>query len=157
MASKRDPHATQLKQLRATVQDLRAKLAKEARERKVQERLVQESKKARAKVAQEATTLRARGQALARQLKQALGNAEEKIKAHAEGLSLAASLRKELARKTDELKRKSAELVKLAKESAERARSIIREEPVRQESPPSQPEGHTEAPVMHEPPKPPES
>ncbi len=128
-AKKQSPQARQLKQLRATVLKLRTQLAREARKRKLQARLAEQSKKARAGVAEQVEALRKRGRALAKQIRQAWGDAKRRRKARDEAMAKVTELRKELGAKTEELRRKSAELGRLARESAERAREIIRGEP----------------------------
>jgi hypothetical protein len=129
-AKKPKPGSGQIQQLRATILALRAKLEQEARQRKLHMGLARASKDARAKIAQQAEGLKKRGESLARQLREVIAAGEKREKkVRDEALAKVAELRKELALKAAELKRKSAELSKLAVESAERARAIITEPP----------------------------
>src|SRR5271167_3988098 len=119
-AKKPSPHLRQIEQLRDTILGLRDKLEKEASQRKLHMRLAEEAKKARGKVAQQVEVLKKHGESLTKQLRGVLAEAEKKQKqARDEALAKLAQLRQELALRTAELKRKSAELSKLAMESAE--------------------------------------
>ncbi len=119
----------EIKQLRAMVRELRARLESETRKHRLDFRLLEEAKKAGARMSEHISGLREQGRKLAKQFQKTLGDAKSREKARAEAMAKVAELRAELRRKTEELKRKSAELVKLAKESAERARVIVTEEP----------------------------
>jgi len=124
------PHSGQIDQLRATILGLRDKLEQEARQRKLHMGLAKASKDARTKIAQQVEVLKKRGESLAKQLREVIAEGEKKQKkVRDEAIAKVAELRKELGLKTAELKRKSAELSKLAVESAERARAIITEPP----------------------------
>jgi chromosome segregation ATPase len=147
-ARKRKPQPSQLQQLRAAVLKLRKQLAQEARKRKLHERLAEQSSKARATVAREVDALRKRGRQLATQLSQALGDSKRRQKAQDEAAAKLAELRKELAAKTDELRHKARELARLAKESTERAREIISEEPGPSPSEPPPEHPYVEPPVQ---------
>jgi chromosome segregation ATPase len=120
--------ARQIKQLRATVRELRARLERETRKRRLDVRLVAEAKKARAQVARQVNALRVSGRKLAMQLQKTLTDSKSRERARAEAIAKVAELRSELGRKTEELKRRSTELSKLARESADRARAILTEE-----------------------------
>ncbi len=120
--------ARQLKQLRATVQELRAKLAKETKKRRLDARILGEAKRARDRVSRQVAALGAQGRKLAGELKKALIEGDRRKKAREQALARIAELKAELVRRSEELKRKSVELGKLARESAERARIIWQSE-----------------------------
>ncbi len=125
---KPDPQRSQIEQFRATILKLRDKLEQEARQGRLHKDLAQAAQKARTKIAEQVEVLKERGETLAKQLRGAIAEGEKKQKkARDEAMAKVAELRKELALKTAELKRKSAELSKLAMESAERARANITE------------------------------
>lgn len=141
-ASRLDPAARQLKQLRATIQQLRTKLAQEVKRRKLDLRMLEEAKRARAGVTQQMTALRAQGQKLAAQVKKAVGDANSREQARKEAAALVKELRAELRSKANELRQKSVELEKLVKESIARPREIVHHEapsPHVPEAPPSEP------------------
>jgi len=142
-ASRLDPAARQLKQLRATIQQLQAKLAQEVKRRKLDLRVLEEAKRARAGVTQQMTALRAQGQKLAQQLKKAVGDANSREQARKEAAALVKELRAELRGKANELRQKSAELEKMVKESLGRIREIVHHEApsshIPPEAPPSEP------------------
>lgn len=148
-ASRLDPAARQLKQLRATIQQLRTKLAQEVKRRKLDLRVLEEAKRARAGVTQQMTALRAQGQKLAGQLKKAVGDANSREQARKEAAALVKELRTELRSKANELRQKSAELGKLVKESVARPREIVHHEApsshIPPEAPPSEPSEPAEA------------
>jgi len=121
--------AGQLKQLRATVQELRAKLAQATHKRRLEVRLLGEAKRAREQVSRQMSALRDQGRKLAGELKKALTESDRRHKAREQALAKIAELKAELTRKTEELKRKSHELAELARESAHRARAILQEQP----------------------------
>lgn len=121
--------AGQLKQLRATVQELRTKLVQAAEKRRLDSRLLNEAKSAREQVSRQMNALREQGRKLAGELKKALTDSDRRQKAREQALAKIAELKAELARKTEELKRKSHELADLARESAHQARAILREQP----------------------------
>jgi chromosome segregation ATPase len=120
--------AKQIRQLQATVRQLRLKLAQEAKRSKANLLMVAEARRARDRVAKEITSLKNQGRKLAQQVKRILSDAQSRERARKEAMTRVAELRTELKRKTDELMRKSGELAKLAKESSERARAIIHSE-----------------------------
>jgi transposase len=140
-AAKNDPALRQLAQLRKTVKELRVKLERETRARKIEARVKSEAQKARAQLASQISSLRDQGRKLANNLKSALGDAGKRDAARQQALAKIAELKAEYARKssemrselsrtTAELARKSEELKKLAGEAAHRAVEIIRgEEP----------------------------
>jgi len=149
------PGSSQIEQLRARIDTLRAKLEQEARQRKLQTGLAQASKEARTKIAQQVEVLKKRGESLVRQLREAIAEGEKRQKKlRDEAAAKVAELRKELALKTAELKHKSAELSKLALESAQRARAILTEPP---EAPPETSANAPAQPAASQAPKPPES
>ncbi len=121
--------AAQLKQLRATVQELRAKLAQATHKRRLDGRVLSEAKRVREQVSRQMNALREQGRKLAGELKKALTEGDRRRQAREQALAKIAELKAELARKTEELKRKSHELVELARESAHRARAILQEQP----------------------------
>ncbi len=120
--------ARQLKQLRATVQELRAKLAEETKKRRLDARILGEAKRARDRVSGQFAALGAQGRKLAGELKKALIEGDRRKRAREQALARIAELKAELVRKREELRRKSVELGKLARESAERARIIWQSE-----------------------------
>ncbi len=126
--------AGQLKQLRSTVKELRTRLEREAKRRRLDLRLLGEAKKARLRISKQVEELKKQGGKLVKQLRVALTDSKARDKARKDALDKVAALREELRRKTEELKGKSFELAKLAKESAERAREIITAPPL---SPPA--------------------
>ena len=140
-AAKNDPALRQLAQLRKTVKELRIKLERETKARKIEARVKSEAQKARAQLASQISSLRDQGRKLATNLKSALGDAGKRDAARQQALAKIADLkaeytkksaemRSELSRTTAELARKSEELKKLAGEAAHRAVEIIRgEEP----------------------------
>ena len=142
-ASRLDPAARQLKQLRATIQQLQAKLAQEVKRRKLDLRVLEEAKRARAGVTQQMTALRAQGQKLAQQLKKAVGDASSRERARKEAVARINELRAELRSKANELRQKSVELEKMVKESVVRTREIVHHEApsshIPPEAPPSEP------------------
>ncbi len=120
--------ASQLKQLRATVQELRAKLVQAAEKRRLDSRLLNEAKRARDEVSRQVKALREQGRKLAGELRKALTESDRRRKAREQALAKVAGLKAELARKTEVLKHKSHELGQFARESAQRARAIVRAE-----------------------------
>jgi chromosome segregation ATPase len=132
-----DASARQLAQLRATVKQLRTRLERETRARRLENRVLAEAKKARASVTAQVDALRKQGRKLAAQLKSTLTNAKSREAARKEALKMVAALKADLARRSGELRRKSEELRKLAQESAERAREIIRSESPPPQAPPA--------------------
>ncbi len=145
--------ARQLKQLRATVQELRAKLAEETKKRRLDARVLGEAKRARDQVSRQVAALGAQGRKLAGELKKALIEGDRRKKAREQALAKIAGLKAELMRKSEELKRKSVELGKLARESAERARIIWQSE--RKEAAPAESVAPTGPPAAVETPAPP--
>ena len=125
--------------MRKTVKELRVKLERETKARKIEARVKSEAQKARAQLASQIAALRDQGRKLATNLKSALGDAGKRDAARQQALAKIADLkaeyakksaemRSELSRTTAELARKSEELKKLAGEAAHRAVEIIRSE-----------------------------
>jgi chromosome segregation ATPase len=117
--------STQLKQLRKTVDQLKARLEKEARARSAASTVIGEAKKARETLMVQMKALRDQGASLTKDLKKATSNASRRETARQRAVVKISELRAELARRTAELKRKSEELAGLAMESAGRAKDII--------------------------------
>jgi chromosome segregation ATPase len=117
--------SAQVRQLRATIKQLRTRLERESRARKFEARVVADTRKARAQVLKQMDALRQQGRKLATQLKGALTDAGRREQARKDALAKIAELRAEVARRGEEVRRKSIELKNLAVESAERARAII--------------------------------
>jgi chromosome segregation ATPase len=118
----------QLKQMRKTVDQLRARLEREANARMAASSVVAEAKKARDALAAQMKSLRDEGGRLAKELKTAMGRSNKLEAARQQAVDKIAELRAELAHRTEELKRKSEELGRLAMDSAGRARDIIMSE-----------------------------
>jgi len=116
---------SQLSQLRSMVSQLRARIEKEARARKLDSRLISEAKRARDEIVRQVTSLRDQGKKLAEQLQSTLTDTKKREKARQDALAVVTELREELARKTEDLRLKTVELRNLAQESAQRAREII--------------------------------
>ena len=119
---------SQLTQLRGMVNDLRQRIEKEAKARKLDLRLLGEARKARDEVVRQVNALRDQGKKLATQLRDAVSDSKKREQARQDALAMVAELRAELGRKTDELRRKTMELKDLAQQSAQRARQIIQSE-----------------------------
>lgn len=132
-----------LKQLRETVEHLKARLQREAARRGADLAMLSDAKKARQALAGQFNALKRQGMRLSRELKKALSDSDRREKARQQALAKIGELRAELARKTGDLRRKSEELAKLACASAGRARDILRGE-----APASAP---AEAPAAREP------
>jgi chromosome segregation ATPase len=120
--------AGQLTQLRATLQELRAKLAQATHKRRLDVRMLNEAKRAREQVSRQMNALREQGRKLAGELRKALTESDRRHQAREQALAKIAELKAELIRKTEALKRKSHELGQLARESAHRARTILQGE-----------------------------
>jgi len=116
---------TQVKQLRKTVDQLKARLEKEARARSAASTVIDEAKKARETLMVQMKALRDQGASLTKELKKAMSDASRRENARQQAVAKISELRAELARRTEELKRKSEELARLALESAGRAKDII--------------------------------
>jgi len=117
--------SAQLKQLRKTVDQLRARLEKETNARAAASTVIAEAKKARATLTAQMESLRKEGARLAKELAHALGDSDKREAARRQAVEKMGELRAELAHRTEELRRKSEELAKLAVDSAGRARDII--------------------------------
>jgi len=115
----------ELDQLRKKVKELTLRLVREAKARKLEARLAAEAKKARQQLTGEIKVLREQGRKLASQLKATLGDAGKREQAFKEARAKVAELKVELGRRTADLRRKSAELRKLAEDSAHRSAAII--------------------------------
>jgi hypothetical protein len=120
---------SQLSQLRSMVSQLRARIEKEARARKLNTSLINEAKRARDEIVRQVTSLRDQGRKLAEQLQSTLTDSKKREKARRDALAIVTELREELARKTEDLRLKTVELRNLAQESAQRAREIIQGAP----------------------------
>ena len=112
-------------QLEAMVQKLRANLVAEAQRRKLDQRVLSEARKARDVVAKQLSALRAEGLKVAGQLKRAAQDNHALESAQRAALARIEELRVELHDKGEEVRRTSAELAKLARESAARAKEIV--------------------------------
>jgi hypothetical protein len=112
-------------QLEAIVQKLRASLVAEAQRRKLDQRVLSEVKRARDGMAKQLSALRAQGLKLAAQIKRAAQENHTVEQARRTALAKVEELRTELHNKGEEVRRTSAELAKLARESATRAREIV--------------------------------
>lgn len=126
---------SQVDSLRNTITDLRKRLEKELKARKIEARMVSEGKKAREQFSKQVQALRDQGSKLSAQLKAALGDSKQREKARQDALKKIEQLRKELGSKTSELMRKSEQLKELAAQSASRAVEIIRGEPAHEPEP----------------------
>jgi chromosome segregation ATPase len=131
---------SQIDSLRKTITDLRKRLEKELKARKIDTRIVTEGKKAREQLGKQIQALRVQGSKLSAQLKAALGDSKQREKPRQDALKKIEQLRKELGSKTSELMRKSEQLKELAAQSASRAVEIIRGEPA---APETNPEGES--------------
>lgn len=120
--------STQFKQLRKTVDQLKARLEKETKARSAASTLVTGAKKARETILGQMKSLKEQGARLSKELKKALTDTNRHKAAREQALAKVAELRAELARRTSELKSKSEELGKLAMDSAGRAKDIINSE-----------------------------
>ena len=138
----------QLKQLRATVRELRAKLVQEAKKNRLDLRLLNQAKRVRGQISRQVAALREQGRKLAGELKKTLTEAGRRKKARDQALARIAELKAELVRKTEDLKRKSLELGQLARESAKRARTIWQSE--QKEAGQAQPPAPAEPPAAGE-------
>src|SRR5271168_3159086 len=133
-AATKNPALKQLEDLRKTVKQMRVKLERETRARKIEARVKSEAQKARAQLASQIAALRDQGRKLASDLKSALGDSRKRDAARQQAVAKIAELKAEYSKKSTELRselaRKSEELRKLAGETAQRAVGIIRgEEP----------------------------
>jgi chromosome segregation ATPase len=128
----------QFDSLRKTVTDLRTRLEKELKARKIEARILAEARKAREQLNSQVKVLRQQGSKLAGDLKSALSDSKQYEKARAQAHKKIDQLKSELSAKTGELMRKSEELKKLAEESAHRAAEIIRREEQTQAEPVSE-------------------
>jgi uncharacterized coiled-coil DUF342 family protein len=107
------------------VHKLRASLAAEAQRRKLDQRLMSEVKRARDGMAKQMSALRVQGLKLAAQIKRTAKENHTVEQARRAALAKVEELRTELHHKGEEVRRTSAELAKLARESASRAREIV--------------------------------
>ncbi len=126
MAKSAKPAAPgRIAQLEAMVGKLRASLVAEAQRRKLDQRVVAEAKRARDAVAKQLSALRAEGLKLTAQIKRAAQENHTLEQARRTASAKVEELRAELHEKGEEVRRTSAELAKLARESATRAREIV--------------------------------
>ncbi len=119
------PAPGRIAQLEAMVHKLRASLVAEARRRKLDQRVLSEVKRARDGMAKQLSALRAQGLKLAAQIKRAAQENLTVEQARRTALAKVEELRTELHDKSEEVRRTSAELAKLTRESATRAREIV--------------------------------
>lgn len=120
------PAATgRIAQLEAMVRKLRATLLTEAQRRKLDQRIAAEAKRARDAVTRQMSALRTHGAKLAAQIKRAATENHSLERARRAALARTEELRAELHEKGEEVRRTSAELAKLARDSAAHAREIV--------------------------------
>ncbi len=112
-------------QLEAIVHKLRASLVAEAQRRKLDQRVLAEVKRAREGMGKQLSALRAQGLKLTAQVKRAAQENHTLEQARRAAQAKVEELRTELHDKSEEVRRTSAELAKLARESATRAREIV--------------------------------
>ncbi len=115
----------QFQHLRKTVEQLKARLQREAARRASDLAVLRDAKQARQALAGQMNALKRQGVRLSQELKKALGDSDRRELARQQALAKIAELRADLARKSADLKRKSEDLAKLARESAGRAQEII--------------------------------
>ena len=127
--------AGRVARLEAMVGKLRADLTAEIKRRKLDQRVAAEAKRARDAVAKQMTALRAHGATLAGHIKRAAKENQTLEQARKAALAKVEELRAELRDKSEEVRRASAELTKLARESATRAREIVHSRGLATESP----------------------
>jgi chromosome segregation ATPase len=135
---------SQIDSLRRIITDLRKRLERELKTRKIDTRLVSEGKKAREQLGKQVQALREQGSKLSAQLKSALGDSKQREKARQDAVKRIEQLRKELGQKTSELLHKSEQLKELAAQSASRAVEIIRGEAPAAEPPREAPSNYSE-------------
>jgi predicted nuclease with TOPRIM domain len=123
--SAKPPAPGRIAQLEAMVHKLRASLVAEAQRRKLDQRVLSEVKRARDGMAKQLSALRAQGLKLAAQIKRAAQENQTVEQARRAALAKVEELRTELHDKSEEVRRTSAELAKLTRESATRAREIV--------------------------------
>jgi len=123
--SAKPPAPGRIAQLEAMVHKLRASLVAEAQRRKLDQRVLSEVKRARDGMAKQVSALRAQGLKLAAQIKRAAQETLTVEQARRTALAKVEELRTELHDKSEEVRRTSAELAKLTRESATRAREIV--------------------------------
>jgi uncharacterized protein (DUF885 family) len=116
----------ELERLRRRVKEVTLRLEREANARKLEAHLTAAAKKARTQLTAQVKTLAAQGRRLASELKSAVTESTKRQQLHQKALATIAGLKAELARKTTKSKRKSQELGNLAKESVQRAATIVR-------------------------------
>ena len=104
---------------------LRGSLVAEAKRRKLDQRVLADAKRARDTVTKQLSALRAQGLKLAAHIKRAAHENRTLEAARRTALAKVEELRAELHDKSEEVRRTSAELAKLARESATRAREIV--------------------------------
>jgi chromosome segregation ATPase len=117
--------SSRIAQLESMVNKLRASLVAEAQRRKLDQRVLADAKRARDAVAKQMSALRTQGVKLAVQIKRAAHENRTLEQARRTALAKVDELRAELHDKSEEVRRTSAELAKLARESATRARDIV--------------------------------
>jgi len=120
--------ARQVDALRSTVADLRKRLEREVRVRKIEAQLRAGAKRAQAQLDAQVKTLRKQGSKVAAELRSVLGRSRNLEGARHEAEKMIKRLRKDLAARTADLRHKTDELRKLAEQSAHRAAEIMRGE-----------------------------
>src|SRR5215469_4102909 len=128
--------------LEATVSKLRASLIAETRRRKLDQRLAADTKKARDAIARQMNAIRAQSAKLASEIRHTMHENRTLDQARKAALATTDELRAKLQEKRDELRRTSAELARLARKSAHRAREIVQNRAVLGAAPP-----HEESPA----------
>ncbi len=111
--------------LEAMIGKLRLSLVAETKRRKLDQRVLAEAKRARDAVARQMSALRAQGSKLATQIKHAAHENRMLEQARKTALAKVEEMRAELHEKSEEVRRTSADLAKLARESATRARELV--------------------------------
>jgi hypothetical protein len=123
--SARPAASGQVAKLEAMVGKLRASLVAEVQRRKLDQRVLPEVKRARDGMAKQMSALRAEGLKLVAQIKRVAHENHTLEQARRTALAKVEELRAQLQEKGEEVRRTSAELAKLARESATRAREIV--------------------------------
>ncbi len=103
-AVKKNPALKQLEGLRKTVKQLRVKLERETKARKIEARVKSEAQKARARLGSQIAALRDQGRKLASDLKSALGDSRKRDAARQQAVAKIAELKAEYSKKSTELR-----------------------------------------------------
>ncbi|HUO05147.1 MAG TPA: hypothetical protein VMU16_08120 [Candidatus Binataceae bacterium] len=118
----------QIEALRKTANDLRNRLEREVKARKIEARLRAGAKQAQDQLNAQLKSLREQGRKVASEFNSVVGRSRNLENARKEAQKMISRLRKELSERTAEVRHKSEELAKLAGRSAQRAAEIIRGE-----------------------------